>query len=144
MRHNFWCWSITTSGQCDKFSTTCLYLFLYSLNKPGLGALLKILPVILQEVEVLEKGCDLIGMVFSEDQELREQVNEVRARHLVNQLRSQGNFPGRSSACGVLLYVKWVVFSSTANRKGKVSEQRNTKYSTSFWNKVHFSSGIIK
>ena len=36
------------------------------------------------------------------------------------------------------------LFSFTANRKGKVGEQRNTKYSTSFWNKAHFSSGIIK
>ena len=34
------------------------------------------------------------------------------------------------------------LFSFTANRKGKVGEQRNTKYSTSFWNKAHFSSGM--
>ena len=116
------------------------HFFIHSTNL----ALLKILAVILQEVEVLEKGCDLIGMVFSEGQELREWVSEVRAWHLVNQLRSQGNFPGRSSACGVLLYVKWMLFSFTANRKEKVSEQRNTNYSTSFGNKAHFSSGIIK
>ena len=81
--------------------------------------MLKILALILQEVEVLEKECDVIGMVFSESQELREWLNEVRAWHLVNQLGSQGNVPGRSSAHGVLLYVKCMLFSLTANKKEK-------------------------
>lgn len=48
-------------------STTCLYSFLYSLNKPGLGALLRSLVLILQAGMVLEEY-DLIGMVFPEGQ----------------------------------------------------------------------------
>lgn len=35
--------------------------------------------------EALEEGYDLTGMVFSEGQELREWLNEVRAWQLVNQ-----------------------------------------------------------
>lgn len=117
--------------QYDKYSTTCFYSFLYSLNKPGLGALLKSLALILQEVEVLEEGCDLIGIVFLVGQELREWLSEVRACQWVSQLESQGHLPGRSFAHGVLLYVKCMLFFLTVNKKGK-SMNRETKYSTDF------------
>lgn len=87
------------------------------------------------------RGCDLIGMVFSEGQGLREW-----AWWLVNQLGNQGNLPGfpGSSACGVPLYIKLCVALSHWEQKGKINEQRYTKYSTNFWSKAHFNSGIIK
>lgn len=72
MRYGLCRWEITTSVQCDMLSTTCLYSFLYSLNRPGLGALLRSLVLILQAGMVLGERYDLISMVFSEGQGQRE------------------------------------------------------------------------
>lgn len=94
--------------------------FLYLLNKPGLGALLGSLALILHVVEALEEGFDQIGLVLPEGQELGEWLNEIRAWQLVNQSGSQGNLPGRSLPHGVLCVKMYVVLSHCEqNRKNQ-------------------------
>lgn len=106
--------------QCSVISVLPHVFILYLLNTPGLGALLGSLALILQAIEALEEGYDQIGLVFSESQELREWLNEVRAWQLVNQLGSQGNLPGRLFPHGVLCVKMYIVLSHCEqNRKNQ-------------------------
>lgn len=145
MRYSLCRWTIRTSVQCDKCSTTCLYSFLHSLNKPGLGVLLRSLALILQAVEALEEWYDLIGTVFSEGQEPKEWLSEVRAWQMVSQLGKEVRELSQGDHLVEFYYMLkcMLFFHLTVNKKGKINEQRNTKYSTNFWNKTHFNSSII-
>ena len=133
LRYSVCCWAVTA---WDKCSTTCLYPFLCSLNKPGLGALLRSLALILQAVEALEEGCNLIGLVFSESQELIEWLNEVRAWQLVNQLGSQEISQGDRFLMEFCYVLKCMLFCLTVSKTGKKSMNKETEYSTDFWNKI--------
>lgn len=63
--------------------------------------------MILQTMEVLEEGYNLIRVVFQ-----REQLSEVRVWWLVNPLGSRGILRGRASACGIFLQIKMYVILS--------------------------------
>lgn len=78
-------------------------------------------------MEIWEEGCNLIGVIFSEDQELKEWLSEVRAWQLVNQLGSQRNLPGRSSAHGLLLYAECCSLSLGTKKEKSMNKETQNK-----------------
>lgn len=133
LRYSICRWAVTT---WDKCSTTCIYSFLYSINKPGLGALLRSLALVLQAVETLEEGYNLTGLVFSESREPRDWLNEVRAWQLVIQLGSQEISQGDRFLMEFCYVLKCMLLCLTVSKTGKKSMNKETEYSTDFWNKI--------
>lgn len=128
--HGLCCWATPTSVQCGKCSTTS---FSQSTNL-ALGPRWRVWLWFSGQWKLWKKDMIWLEWGFQKFKNW-EWLSEVRARQLGNQSGSQGNLPGK-----ILLYVKTYVVLSHWEQKGKPCEQRNRKYSASFWVKGHFSS----